>query len=223
MEQYFKILKLKPGASLEDVKRAYKAQVKVWHPDRFPQESPRLQKKAHEMFQKITTAYKKINTQIRHTYKQAYDRKDKSYKYASQTSKKSTTDSSAPKSDFQQSDTIPGFTTQVWPNGDKYEGQLFQNQMHGRGIFTSSQGYVYTGEFRYGKPNGLGKLVYDNGDRYEGGFLEDMLHGRGKYNYANGDLYQGEFLNDLPHGQGVYVLANGSVYSGTWEQGGLVS
>jgi hypothetical protein len=223
MEQYFKILKLKPGASLGDVKRAYKAQVKAWHPDRFPQESPRLQKKAHEMFQKITTAYKKINTQIRHKYKQAYDRKDKPYKYASQTSKKSTPDSSAPKSDFQQSDTIPGFTTQVWPNGDKYEGQLFQDQMHGRGIFTSSQGYVYTGEFRYGKPNGLGKLVYDNGDRYEGSFLEDMLHGRGKYNYANGDLYQGEFLNDLPHGQGIYVLANGSVYSGTWEQGGLVS
>jgi hypothetical protein len=37
--------------------------------------------------------------------------------------------------------------------------------MHGRGIFTSSQGYVYTGEFKYGKPSGLGKLVYDNGDR----------------------------------------------------------
>ena len=61
MEQYFKILKLKPGASIEDVKRAYKAQVKVWHPDRFPSESQQLQKKAHEMFQKITAAYKKIS------------------------------------------------------------------------------------------------------------------------------------------------------------------
>jgi curved DNA-binding protein CbpA len=60
MEKYFKILKLKPGASLEDVKRAYKTQVKIWHPDRFPQESPRLQKKAHEMFQKVTTPTKKL-------------------------------------------------------------------------------------------------------------------------------------------------------------------
>jgi hypothetical protein len=223
MEQHFKILKLKPGASLEDVKRAYKAQVKVWHPDRFPQESPRLQKKAHEMFQKITTAYKKINAQIRYNYKEASSRKERQHTRAQRSAAKPKTDTSSPKSGSQRSETIPGFTTQVWANGDKYEGQMLRDQMHGRGIFTSSLGYVYTGEFRYGKPNGLGKLVYDNGDRYEGSFLEDMLHGQGKYNYANGDLYQGEFLNDLPHGQGIYVLANGSVYSGTWEQGGLVS
>ena len=221
MEQYFKILKLKPGASLEDVKRAYKTQVKIWHPDRFPQESPRLQKKAHEMFQKITVAYKRINAQIRHKYRETSGWKGTQYKRASQTSRKPANDTSS--SGSQQSESVPGFTTQVWPNGDKYEGQMFQDQMHGTGIFTSSQGYVYTGEFRYGKPNGRGKLVYDNGDKYEGNFLEDMLHGQGKYTYANGDFYQGEFQNDLPHGQGVHVLANGSIYSGIWEQGGLVS
>ena len=221
MEQYFKILKLKPGASLEDVKRAYKTQVKIWHPDRFPLESPRLQKKAHEMFQKITVAYKRINAQIRHKYRETSGWKGTQYKRASQTSRKPANDTSS--SGSQQSESVPGFTTQVWPNGDKYEGQMFQDQMHGTGIFTSSQGYVYTGEFRYGKPNGRGKLVYDNGDKYEGNFLEDMLHGQGKYTYANGDFYQGEFQNDLPHGQGVHVLANGSIYSGIWEQGGLVS
>ena len=221
MEKYFQILQLKPGASLEDVKRAYKTQVKIWHPDRFPLESPRLQKKAHEMFQKITVAYKRINAQIRHQYRETSGWKGTQYKSASQTSRKPANDTSS--SGSQQSESVPGFTTQVWPNGDKYEGQIFQDQMHGTGIFTSSQGYVYTGEFRYGKPNGRGKLVYDNGDKYEGHFLEDMLHGQGKYNYANGDFYQGEFQNDLPHGQGVHVLANGSIYSGIWEQGGLVS
>jgi curved DNA-binding protein CbpA len=72
MEQYFEILKIKSGASIEDVKRAYKVQVKIWHPDRFPVESPRLQKKAHEMFQKITAAYKKISdAHIRHKYSEA--------------------------------------------------------------------------------------------------------------------------------------------------------
>ena len=221
MEKYFKILQLKPGASLEDVKRAYKTQVKIWHPDRFPLESPRLQKKAHEMFQKITVAYKRINAQIRHKYRETSGWKGTQYKRASQNSRKSA--NNTPNSSSQQSESVPGFTTQVWPNGDKYEGQMFQDQMHGTGIFTSSQGYVYTGEFRYGKPNGRGKLVYDDGDKYEGHFLEDMLHGQGKYTYANGDFYQGEFQNDLPHGQGVYVLENGNIYSGTWEQGGLVS
>ena len=220
MEKYFKILKLKYGASLEDVKRAYKTQVKIWHPDRFPQESPRLQKKAHEMFQKVTTAYKKINAQIRLKYKEASAWTGTQYK---RTATRKSANNTSTHSGAQQSESIPGFITQVWPNGDKFEGQMFQDQMHGRGIFTSSQGYVYTGEFRYGKPNGRGKLIYDNGDKYEGNFLEDMLHGQGKYNYANGDFYQGEFQNDLPHGQGIYVLENGNIYPGTWEQGGLVS
>ena len=221
MEQYFETLKLKPGASIEDVKRAYKVQVKIWHPDRFPAESPRLQKKAHEMFQKITAAYKKISdAHISHKYSEASGWKGKSTRYtrASRKSAKPT-----PDSDSQESESVPGFDSRVWPNGDKYEGQMFQDQMHGRGIFTSSQGYIYTGEFSHGKPHGLGKLVYDNGDRYEGSFLNDRLHGQGKYNYANGDWYQGYFQNDLPHGQGIYILANGNVYSGVWEHGGLVS
>jgi hypothetical protein len=221
VEQYFKILKLKPGASIEDVKRAYKTQVKNWHPDRFPTESPRLQKRAHEMFQKITAAYKKINdTYTSHKHSQTSGWKGKSTRYT-RASKKST--KTTPEPDVQEPESIPGFATRVWPNGDKYEGQVFQDQMHGRGIFTSSQGYIYTGEFKYGKPHGLGKLTYDNGDQYEGSFVNDMLHGKGKYLYANGDRYQGEFQNDLPHGQGVYILASGSIHSGLWENGGLIS
>ena len=187
MEQYFEILKIKPGASIEDVKRAYKAQVKIWHPDRFPIESPLLQKKAHKMFQKITAAYKKISdAHISHKYSEASGWKGKSTRYtrASRKPRKTT-----PEQDTQESESIPGFATRIWPNGDKYEGQVFQEQMHGRGIFTSSQGYIYTGEFKYGKPSGMGKLVYDNGDQYEGSFVNDMLHGKGKYLYSNGDRY----------------------------------
>jgi hypothetical protein len=221
VEQYFKILKLKSGASIEDVKRAYKAQVKTWHPDRFPTESPRLQKKAHEMFQKITAAYKKISdAHISHKYIETSGWKGKSTR-DTRASRKAT--KPPPEKGTQKSKSVPGFATRVWPNGDKYEGQVFQDQMHGRGIFTSSQGYVYIGEFKYGKPSGLGKLTYDNGDQYEGSFFNDMLHGKGKYMYANGDLYQGEFQNDLPHGLGVYILENGNIYSGLWENGGLVS
>jgi hypothetical protein len=221
VEQYFEILKIKPSASIDDVKRAYKTQVKIWHPDRFPTESPRLQKKAHEMFQKVTAAYKKISdAQINHKYSATSGLKGKSTRYT-QASRKST--KTTPEQDTQQSEATPGFAFRVWTNGDKYEGQIFQEQMHGIGTFTSFEGYVYTGEFKYGKPSGLGKLVYDNGDQYEGSFVNHMLHGKGKYLYANGDRYQGEFQNDLPHGQGVYIMANGNVYSGLWGNGELVS
>ena len=120
MEQYFEILKIKPGASIEDVKRAYKAQVKVWHPDRFPTESPRLQKKAHEMFQKITAAYKKISAaHISHKYSEASGWKGKSTRDTRASRKPTKTN---PEQDTQESESVPGFATRVWPNGDKYEG-----------------------------------------------------------------------------------------------------
>ena len=221
MEQYFEILKIKPGASIEDVKRAYKAQVKVWHPDRFPTESPRLQKKAHEMFQKITAAYKKISdAHISHKYSEASGWKGKSTRYT-RASRKST--KTTPEQDTQESESVPGFATRVWPNGDKYEGQVFQNQMHGRGIFTSSQGYVYTGEFKYGNPVAWESWSTTTVISMKEASSMTCFMERGNTLYANGDRYQGEFQNDLPHGQGVYILANGNIYSGLWENGGLVS
>ena len=222
IEKYFLILKLKPGASLGEIKKAYKAQVKIWHPDRFPLESGRLQRKAHNMFQEVTTAYKKLTEAYmnrRYTGGSGWKGKPTTYTRARQERKRTqTTENSC-----NEEGKTPGFTTHTWSNGDTYEGQMFQEQMHGRGILTCAQGYVYTGEFKHGKPNGLGKLVYDNGDEYEGSFFNDMLHGQGKYSYSNGDCYRGEFMNDLPHGQGVYVLANGNVYSGKWENGSLAS
>ena len=222
IEKYYLILKLKPDASLKDIKKAYKAQVKIWHPDRFPVESARLQKKAHDRFQEITTAYKKLTeVHIKRSFNETSSWKGNSTTYTKARKERRKTQ---PRDENKnEKDKIPGFITCTWPNGDKYEGQMFQEKMHGRGIFTCSQGYVYTGEFKHGKPNGMGRLVYDNGDKYEGGFLNDMLHGEGVYSYANGDCYRGEFMNDLPHGHGVYILANGNVYSGKWEKGNLTT
>jgi hypothetical protein len=130
------------------------------------------------MFQKITAAYKKISvTNISHKYSEASGWKGKStrYKRASRKSTKTNFEQ-----DTQESESVPGFATRVWPNGDKYEGQVFQDQMQGRGIFTSSQGYVYTGEFKYGKSSSLEKRVYENGGQYEGSFVNDMLNWEGK-------------------------------------------
>ena len=42
--QFYRILELEPGASPEVVKQAYRELVKIWHPDRFPND-PKFQKK----------------------------------------------------------------------------------------------------------------------------------------------------------------------------------
>lgn len=59
IEHCCQILGLEVGASLTEVKEAYRDLVHVWHPDRFGQ-NPRLQKKAEAMLKKINVAYETL-------------------------------------------------------------------------------------------------------------------------------------------------------------------
>ena len=61
IERYYKTLHVEPGASFDEVKRAYRSLVKVWHPDRFSQ-TPHLQQQALEKLQAINRAYAKIRS-----------------------------------------------------------------------------------------------------------------------------------------------------------------
>ena len=62
MNHYFEILELKPGATPDEVKAAYRDLAKVWHPDRFRDDSPRLKAKAAEKLAEINEAYEKIRS-----------------------------------------------------------------------------------------------------------------------------------------------------------------
>jgi DnaJ-class molecular chaperone len=55
-DQALDALDLQPGASVEEIRRAYRDLVNVWHPDRFVHD-PRLQKKAEEKLKIINEAY----------------------------------------------------------------------------------------------------------------------------------------------------------------------
>ena len=47
----------------------------------------------------------------------------------------------------------------IWPNGDKYEGEWFDDQKHGQGTFTWSDGDNCEGERNEGKKEGKGKFI----------------------------------------------------------------
>lgn len=57
--QYYEILELEPGASLKEVKQAYRDMAFVWHPDRFSH-NPRLQAKAQLRLKEINEAYDRL-------------------------------------------------------------------------------------------------------------------------------------------------------------------
>ncbi len=59
LNRYYKILGLKPGASLVEIKQAYRNLVKTEHPDLFDR-NPQLKRAAEEKFKKITEAYIKL-------------------------------------------------------------------------------------------------------------------------------------------------------------------
>jgi curved DNA-binding protein CbpA len=59
LKDCYRLLELKPGATLDEVKRGYRELVKVWHPDRFTEDAV-LQQKAQEKLKRINAAYEAI-------------------------------------------------------------------------------------------------------------------------------------------------------------------
>ena len=59
MDQYYRTLELKPGASEEEIKQAHEDLVNIWDPSRVSSD-PRLQGKASEKLKEINLAYEKL-------------------------------------------------------------------------------------------------------------------------------------------------------------------
>jgi thioredoxin 1 len=62
LDQYYQTLELKPGASEEEIKQAYKDLLDIWDPERVS-ENPRLQERANEKLKEIKLAYEKLMAQ----------------------------------------------------------------------------------------------------------------------------------------------------------------
>ena len=111
-----------------------------------------------------------------------------------------------------------GYGKYIRKNKSYYIGQWLNDYEHGKGIIysdiNSRNNYlIYEGDFKEGKPNGIGKCVYDNGNYYIGEFLNGIKHGKGKIYYKNGHIkYEGDFREDKVQGNGKYIWENGEYY-----------
>ncbi|HVS33340.1 MAG TPA: J domain-containing protein [Thermoanaerobaculia bacterium] len=59
IEDCYRILELRPGASEQEVTRAWRELIKVWHPDRFAND-PLMRKRAEEKVKALNEAYETI-------------------------------------------------------------------------------------------------------------------------------------------------------------------
>ncbi|MBV8886443.1 MAG: pentapeptide repeat-containing protein [Chroococcidiopsidaceae cyanobacterium CP_BM_RX_35] len=62
LDQCYRVLGLRPGASIEEVNQAYKDLAFIWHPDRIPPDNSRLQQKAQEKLKELNQARDRLRS-----------------------------------------------------------------------------------------------------------------------------------------------------------------
>jgi len=113
----------------------------------------------------------------------------------------------------------------VWKGfGDKdthrvYKGEWKNGKPNGLGVMTYPDGHKYVGEWKNGKYNGQGTFSWSNGNKYVGEFKDGKQNGRGTFTSHDGIKYEGEFKDGERNGQGTYTFPSGGKYVGEWKDG----
>jgi hypothetical protein len=81
-----------------------------------------------------------------------------------------------------------GKGVKTWPNGDRYDGEFFEDRLEGFGAYSFGRG-PWAGE------------------RYEGDYANDRRHGYGVYRWATGDVYKGPWREDAAVGAATPMMA----------------
>lgn len=107
----------------------------------------------------------------------------------------------------------------IYANGEKYDGQWENDQIHGQGIFTSIDKNEIQGQFENGTIKGESKITFKDGSTYIGGCANNMMNGSGKLTSADGKLiHQGNFKDNQRHGMGLQTEVDKSKRMGLWKQ-----
>lgn len=99
-----------------------------------------------------------------------------------------------------------------YPDGCKYEGQIYKNYRHGIGrMFKADSSAIYYGEWQAGEKHGHGWQLFEPNNWYDGEWKNNYMRGNGLRIYSNRTQYQGNFENNNRHGIGCAVMYNNDV------------
>lgn len=115
---------------------------------------------------------------------------------------------------------VPNGSGQAWyPDSCTYSGGWRAGRRDSIGRYACPDGVWYEGRWLMDQREGQGRQRYANGDLYEGRWYRDQRHGPGRMVYADSSRYLGQWKADVQQGQGVWSRADGLTYAGAWEAG----
>ena len=125
---------------------------------------------------------------------------------------------------------INGPGTLVWRSGRagapdvvaRYQGDLRDGRLDGKGVFVHRSGARYEGDWREGRMHGQGRLQLPSGDEYIGQFEDGRRSGHGRYVDRFGTVYDGMFAAGLREGTGTVYPADGRAWRAAFRAGQAV-
>jgi hypothetical protein len=110
-----------------------------------------------------------------------------------------------------------GRGVRVWSNGSRYEGDWFQDEMTGFGIYIGSgpDGIRYEGQLVEGKFSGRGVCSWG----HSGGSRFVCPLKRSPQGNTGRCLYDGMWTRGAMHGEGKFICCDGRSYTGTFDMG----
>ena len=116
-----------------------------------------------------------------------------------------------------ESSVLHGPGLQVWPKGMRYKGDFIMGIKQGKGKLTLNEA-EYEGDFYNDEMHGYGTMNWKNG--YEGEWKNGLMHGQGSFYYKNGKIYKGSYENGEKNGKGTMKwLKKKRKYNGDWKNG----
>ncbi|CAM9288247.1 unnamed protein product, partial [Ascophyllum nodosum] len=118
----------------------------------------------------------------------------------------------------------------IYPNGDRYLGDLIDGLREGQGTLTCVNGNTYRGQFKANRFHGTGYMKYgtliEDGEEicgrvYKGGWEKGVKKGEGVLHTGTGQVYEGCFQDDQYHGPGVLRGPGEVMLDGEWKRGKL--